>query len=160
VWASVLTNARPLQAPRPLPVQPNLSPPITTVAQALAYKAELQALAPDVEFLMTLYLNSALTPQDIRDAKAAGIVGVKSYPKGVTTNSEGGIENYDIYDPVFAAMEEHGLVLNLHGELPSDHRNVRRARAAWHWFSSDPVADHLSTPRASVAACVVRTRAS
>lgn len=97
------------------------------MAQALAYKAELQALAPDVEFLMTLYLNSALTPQDIRDAKAAGIVGIKSYPKGVTTNSEGGIENYDVYDPVFAAMEEHGLILNLHGELPSDHRNVRLA---------------------------------
>lgn len=48
------------------------------------------------------------------------VVGVKSYPRGVTTNSESGIESYDIYYPVFQAMEEEGMVLNLHGEIPSD----------------------------------------
>ena len=46
-------------------------------------------------------------------------LGVKSYPRGVTTNSEGGIESYDAYDAVFAEMEETGMVLNLHGEVPS-----------------------------------------
>jgi dihydroorotase len=45
---------------------------------------------------------------------------VKSYPKGVTTNSESGIESYRAYYPVFKAMEEENLVLNLHGEVPSD----------------------------------------
>ena len=44
---------------------------------------------------------------------------MKSYPRGVTTNSEGGIESYEAYYPVFAAMEEVGMVLNLHGEVPS-----------------------------------------
>lgn len=48
------------------------------------------------------------------------MIGVKSYPRGVTTNSESGIESYDIYYPVFQAMEEEGMVLNLHGEIPSD----------------------------------------
>lgn len=47
------------------------------------------------------------------------VLGVKSYPRGVTTNSEGGIESYEAYYPVFAAMEEAGMVLNLHGEVPS-----------------------------------------
>lgn len=46
--------------------------------------------------------------------------GVKSYPRGVTTNSEGGIESYETYYPVFEAMEQVDMVLNLHGEIPSD----------------------------------------
>ena len=69
---------------------------------------------------MTLYLNPELTPEEIEKAAAAGISGVKSYPRGVTTNSDGGIESYSVYYPVFKAMEEHGMVLNLHGEIPSD----------------------------------------
>ncbi|CAJ0910337.1 16896_t:CDS:2, partial [Entrophospora sp. SA101] len=45
---------------------------------------------------------------------------VKSYPRGVTTNSDSGIESYTNYYQVFKAMEEEGMILNLHGELPSD----------------------------------------
>ncbi|TFK55872.1 Dihydroorotase [Heliocybe sulcata] len=101
-------------------VMPNLKPPITTTDQALAYKNELQKIDPHVEYLMTLYLSPDLTPDEIRRAKAAGVVGVKSYPRGVTTNSEGGIESYEVYFPVFEAMQEVGMVLNLHGEVPSD----------------------------------------
>jgi dihydroorotase len=47
-------------------------------------------------------------------------LGVKSYPRGVTTNSDGGIESYEAYYPVFEAMQEVDMVLNLHGEVPSD----------------------------------------
>jgi len=50
--------------------------------------------------------------------------GVKSYPRGVTTNSDSGIESYESYYDVFKAMEEEGLVLNLHGEIPSDRDKV------------------------------------
>ncbi|KAF9468924.1 hypothetical protein BDZ94DRAFT_1182680 [Collybia nuda] len=101
-------------------VMPNLNPPITTTAQALLYKAELQKIDPTVEYLMTLYLSPDITPEEIRNAKKAGIVGVKSYPRGVTTNSDGGIESYEMYYPVFEAMQEVDMVLNLHGEIPSD----------------------------------------
>lgn len=73
---------------------------------------------------MTLYLHPDVTPDEIRKAAKAGIKGVKSYPRGVTTNSGGGIENYEVYYPVFKAMEEEGMVLNLHGEVPSDHKKV------------------------------------
>ncbi|KAF9964108.1 hypothetical protein BGZ70_006931 [Mortierella alpina] len=101
-------------------VMPNLQPTISNTEMALAYKAELEQLAPKVTFLMSLYLNPALTPEEIRKAAKAGVRGVKSYPRGVTTNSESGIESYDVYYPVFQAMEEEGMVLNLHGEIPSD----------------------------------------
>ncbi|TPX62075.1 dihydroorotase [Powellomyces hirtus] len=101
-------------------VMPNLKPPVTSTEQALAYKAELQQLAPEVNFLMTLYLSPELTPDEIRKAAKAGIAGVKSYPRGVTTNSDSGIESYTAYYDVFRAMEEVDMVLNLHGEIPSD----------------------------------------
>ncbi|KAJ7179380.1 Dihydroorotase [Mycena filopes] len=101
-------------------VMPNLKPPITTTAQALAYKAELEEIDPTVQYLMTLYLSPDLTPEEIVKAKDAGIVGVKSYPRGVTTNSDGGIESYEMYYPVFEAMQRVDMVLNLHGEVPSD----------------------------------------
>lgn len=98
--------------------QPNLIPPIDTVEKALTYKKQLQALAPDVNYLMSLYLCNAITPEVIRDAARAGIRGVKSYPAGVTTNSASGVVDYESFYPVFAAMEEEGLILNLHGESP------------------------------------------
>ena len=58
--------------------QPNLTPPITTTDQALEYKATLEKIDPKIEFLMTLYLSPDLTPDEVRKAKAAGIVGMSS----------------------------------------------------------------------------------
>ncbi|KAF8901673.1 hypothetical protein CPB84DRAFT_1777174 [Gymnopilus junonius] len=113
-------------------VMPNLKPPITTTERALEYKAELQKIDPNVEYLMTLYLSPDLTPDEIRKAKKAGIIGVKSYPRGVTTNSDGGIESYETYYPIFEAMQEVDLVLNLHGEVPSD------ANANIHVLNAEP----------------------
>ncbi|KAI5308812.1 hypothetical protein KEM55_004795 [Ascosphaera atra] len=100
-------------------VMPNLVPPITRVAAALDYKKRLQELDPSVNYLMTLYLEPTITPEEIEKAAQAGIVGLKAYPAGVTTNSDAGVVDYEIFYPVFAAMEKHGLVLNLHGEVPS-----------------------------------------
>ena len=70
-----------------IPTQPNLIPPITTVAQCLAYRDRLLAIEPNVAYLMSLYLHESITPEVIREAKKAGITGVKSYPAGVTTVS-------------------------------------------------------------------------
>jgi dihydroorotase len=53
-----------------------------------------------------------------------GYIGIKSYPRGVTTHSSSGIESYEPYYPVFKALEEEGMVLNLHGEVPSDDKAV------------------------------------
>ena len=64
-------------------VMPNLVPPITTVKHALSHRAKLQKIEPNVTFLMSLYLHPSITPETIREAKKAGITGVKSYPAGV-----------------------------------------------------------------------------
>lgn len=69
---------------------------------------------------MSLYLHPSITPDVIRAAKKAGIAGVKSYPAGVTTNSSSGVVNYESFYPVFEAMEQEDIVLNLHGEAPPD----------------------------------------
>lgn len=106
-------------------VMPNTIPTISSTEQALAYKADLERIAPETEWIMTLYLSPQLTPEEIRKAKKAGVRGVKSYPRGVTTNSDGGIEDYETYYPVFEAMEQEDMVLNLHGEVPSDNDEVR-----------------------------------
>lgn len=50
-------------------------PPIKTTDQALAYKKELEALAPQVTFYMTLYLSPELTVEEIRKASKAGVAG-------------------------------------------------------------------------------------
>jgi dihydroorotase len=57
-------------------------------------------------------------------------IGVKSYPRGVTTNSDGGIESYEPYYPVFETMQEVDMVLNLHGEVPSDAAAVSSSQKA------------------------------
>lgn len=98
-------------------VMPNTSPPITSISQAIEYKAKLMKINLKIEYLMTLFLSPQLTIDEL--TKAPGnIVGVKSYPKGVTTGSETGVEDYESYFEIFAEMEKMNLSLHLHGEMP------------------------------------------
>ena len=69
---------------------------------------------------MSLYLHESTTPETIIEAKQGGIIGVKSYPAGVTTNSSSGVVDYGSFYPVFEEMQRQDLVLNLHGECPSN----------------------------------------
>ncbi len=101
-------------------VMPNLIPPLTTVTAVVEYHSQLQRLSPKTTFLMSLYLSPDITVETIREAKESGMIyGVKSYPAGVTTNSSSGVVDYEMFYPVFDAMEDYGLILNLHGEVPS-----------------------------------------
>jgi dihydroorotase len=58
-------------------VMPNLVPPVTTVAAALAYKERLQKVDSSITYMMTLYLHESITPDVVREAKKAGIAGIK-----------------------------------------------------------------------------------
>ena len=100
-------------------VMPNLQPPLITPFHVLEYKAQLQAIEPKVQYLMSLYLHPSITPSTIAEAAVAGITGVKLYPQGVTTNSESGVaaDFLEAYADVFAAMERCDMTLNLHGEV-------------------------------------------
>ena len=103
-------------------IMPNLRPPVTTTAQALAYKARIQAAVPAglaFEPLMTLYLTDALPPDEIARAREAGIVAVKLYPAGATTNSDAGVTDLRKTYPTLEAMQRAGMPLLVHGEVTS-----------------------------------------
>ncbi|MES2938831.1 MAG: dihydroorotase [Pseudomonadota bacterium] len=101
-------------------IMPNLRPPVTTTAQALAYRERILAAVPKglaFEPLMTLYLTDKLPPEEIARAKAAGIVACKLYPAGATTNSDAGVTDLRKIHPTLEAMQREGLLLLVHGEV-------------------------------------------
>ena len=102
-------------------VMPNLKQPVTTTAQALAYKQRiLSALPANIEFepLMTLYLTERTSPAEIIRAKDSGAIhGIKLYPAGATTHSDAGVHDVTACYEVFAAMAEVGMPLLIHGEV-------------------------------------------
>ncbi len=102
-------------------VMPNLTPPIATTEQALAYRDRIQAAAPQssgFEALMTLYLTDDTSADEILRAKACGrIHGVKLYPAGATTNSAHGVTDLRRTHAALAAMQETGLPLLVRGEV-------------------------------------------
>jgi dihydroorotase len=102
-------------------IMPNLSPPVRTTDDALAYRSRiLRALPSGSRFqpLMTLYLTDSTSVDDIvRAAAEPSIVGAKLYPAGATTNSESGVTSVDRVEAVLSAMEEHDLPLLVHGEV-------------------------------------------
>jgi dihydroorotase len=101
-------------------VMPNLTPPVSTGADALAYGERILKATEGLGFtpLMTIKVFPGTTAECVKAAKAAGVVAGKLYPQGVTTNSEDGWSEIEALDSAFAAMEEAGLVLCLHGEAP------------------------------------------
>jgi dihydroorotase len=102
-------------------IMPNLKPPVTTVALAAAYRERIVAALPagsHFQPLMTIYLTNSTSAQDIKDARDSGfIVGAKLYPAGATTHSDAGVTAIERIFPALAAMEEHGVVLQVHGEV-------------------------------------------
>ena len=103
-------------------IMPNLKPPCSTAAQALAYKARIQAAVPaGVQFepLMTLYLTDNLAPDEIQRAKDAGVVAAKLYPAGATTNSDAGVTDLRKTYKTLEAMQKAGMLLLVHGEVTS-----------------------------------------
>ncbi len=101
-------------------IMPNLRPPVTTTAQALAYKARIQAAVPAgvaFEPLMTLYLTDKLPADEIKRARDAGVVAVKLYPAGATTNSDAGVTDLRKTYKTLEALQREGLLLLLHGEV-------------------------------------------
>ena len=101
-------------------VMPNLNPPVTTTAQALAYRERILAALPagsTFQPLMTLYLTDRTDPAEVARARVAGIVGFKLYPAGATTNSDSGVTDVANIRGVLEAMSDAGLILQVHGEV-------------------------------------------
>lgn len=102
-------------------IMPNLSPPTTNAASAVAYRERIIAALPagaDFTPLMTCYLTDASDGDDIAQGFAAGIfTACKLYPAHATTNSAHGVSDVASIRPVLARMEKIGMPLLIHGEV-------------------------------------------
>lgn len=106
-------------------VMPNLTPPVTSTEQALAYQQRIMTAlathpeAPAFTPLMTLYLTDNTPAEEIAKAKASGVVhAVKLYPAGATTNSDAGVTDLLKHcGAALEAMQKHDLPLLVHGEV-------------------------------------------
>ena len=101
-------------------VMPNLVPPVTTVAAAIAYRERILQARPDgsdFEPLMTCYLTDATAPDEIEKGfKARVWVAAKLYPAGATTHSNFGVTDIPRLAPVLERMEKIGMPALIHGE--------------------------------------------
>ncbi len=111
-------------------VMPNLNPPVTTTAQAGAYRERIMAAlfadtslnpekhALDFQPLMSLYLTESTSAQEIERAHNSGWVhAVKLYPAGATTHSDAGVRDLSRCTAVLETMQKLGMPLLVHGEV-------------------------------------------
>lgn len=102
-------------------IMPNLVPPVVTTADARAYRERIVRAIPAgdrFEPLMTLYLTEDTQADDVEQGKKSGLItAVKLYPAGATTNSHGGVRDFNKAMPVLERMAKIGLPLCVHGEV-------------------------------------------
>jgi dihydroorotase len=109
-------------------VMPNLSPPVTTVVDAKAYRDRiLAALDPELTFtpLMTCYLTDTIAAVEIERGHAEDVfTACKLYPANATTNSDHGVTDVKNIYGALEAMQRIGMPLLLHGEVTDSHVDI------------------------------------
>lgn len=102
-------------------VMPNLSPPVSSVAMAAAYRARILAALPeDARFtpLMTCYLTDHTDPSEVVRGFEQGVwAACKLYPAHATTNAAHGVTSIAHIRPVLDAMQRVQMPLLIHGEV-------------------------------------------
>jgi len=102
-------------------IMPNLKPPITTVAQALAYRQRICATLTATDTfqpLMTLYLTDNTSVDEILKIKDSEyVIAVKYYPKGATTHSDNGVTDWQRVYKVLDTLQQQDIPLLIHGEV-------------------------------------------
>ncbi|RUO80150.1 dihydroorotase [Idiomarina tyrosinivorans] len=102
-------------------VMPNLVPPVTTVALAMAYRQRILAQLPasmSFDPKMALYLTDKTSLEDVEQAAAnPDVIGFKLYPSGATTNSSAGVKSMAALDPLLEKMAALQVPLLVHGEV-------------------------------------------
>ncbi|MAK15853.1 MAG: dihydroorotase [Cyanobium sp. MED195] len=102
-------------------VMPNLRPPVTSVDEAVAYRARILAALPEgvsFEPLMTAYLTDAIDPGELDRGFREGVFSAaKLYPANATTNSAAGVSDLHNISAVLECMEAIDMPLLIHGEV-------------------------------------------
>ncbi len=99
-------------------VMPNLVPPVSNLAEVVAYKERIMAAVPNDNFepYMTLFYKNY--DKAFLESVADEITAIKLYPAGITTNSEGGVSSFNIEEmrTTLEAMSDLDIPLCVHGE--------------------------------------------
>ncbi len=101
-------------------IMPNLTPPVTSVEAAKAYRDRIVAAAGDADFtpLMTCYLTDGIDPAEIERGYAEGVFAAcKLYPAHATTNSAHGVTDIRALTGVLETLQRLGMPLLIHGEV-------------------------------------------
>ncbi len=115
-------------------VMPNLVPPVTSVAAAIAYHERILAATPaghQFQPLMTCYLTDSLDAAEVEKGFSAGVfTAAKLYPAHATTNSSQGVTHIATIATVLERMQKIGMPLLIHGEVTDSHIDIfdREAR--------------------------------
>ena len=100
-------------------IMPNLVPPVSSKEEVLAYKKRIRNAIGDKTFspYMTLFFKPSYDRAFLASLKDE-IIAIKLYPAGITTNSEGGVNDFDIETlrPTLEAMADLHIPLCVHGE--------------------------------------------
>ncbi len=128
-------------------VMPNLAPPLTTTAQAGAYRQRiLKHIPADCAFepLLTLYLTDSTPKAEIARAAASGFIpAAKLYPAGATTHSSAGVTDLKGLYPVLETMAERQMLLLIHGEVTDEKVDIFDREAVFIERHLAPLARHL-----------------
>jgi dihydroorotase len=101
-------------------VMPNLKKPVTNTELAHEYYDDIKIHTKGYDFepLMTIYFNENLTLEELKKIQVSSrVVGIKLYPKGVTTNSNMGVGSFESGYKIFEMMEKLDVPLLIHGEV-------------------------------------------
>jgi len=99
-------------------IMPNLVPPICDLEHLRIYKEKILKLSANANFtpLMTLFFKNY--DEKFLELAQKEIFGIKLYPAGITTNSQGGVSEFDLekLKPTLEAMSALNIPLLIHGE--------------------------------------------
>jgi dihydroorotase len=140
-------------------LMPNLTPPVRTTENGIAYRERVMAALPKgsrFQPLMTCYLTDDSDPDDIERGFRDGVfTAVKLYPANATTNSAAGVTDYRRITRVLERMEKIGMPLLMHGEEVAPEIDIFDREAAFierrlsQWVRQFPglrmVLEHLSS---------------
>lgn len=96
---------------------PNTLPPVDNLERYTSYISNIKdAAAPhSFEPYVPLFFRSDYTREELSSAREQ-LFGIKLYPAGVTTNSEDGVAELKLIEPVLEIMQDLDLPLLVHGE--------------------------------------------
>lgn len=128
-------------------VMPNLTPPVTSVTQAIAYRERILAAVPAGHHftpLMTCYLTDSLPASELVQGFEQGVfTAAKLYPANATTNSSHGVTDVPGIYPLFEAMQKIGMPLLIHGEVTHAHVDIFDREARFIDEIMEPIRRHF-----------------